>query len=180
MAIKGVEWFLKKLEGMAKKVSVHAEVQAGFPAGGKQQDGVSLAAIATYQEYGTPSAKFPIPARPFMRPAIKNNKSKWGAELGTQLKVHGYDAKKALEAVGHEMVADIQNAIKSVDKPLSPTTLMLRKMRSKDPNFKVTYTKVLEAQRLVEAKESYGGVNKKPLIDRGTMLGAVRHVVVDK
>ena len=49
--------------------------QVGLPSGINYEDGTPVAQVAAIQEFGAPAQK--IPARPFIRPTVKEQKEQW-------------------------------------------------------------------------------------------------------
>lgn len=114
---------------------------------GNAKNGVSLTAVAIYNEFGTRK----IPARPFVRIASDENRKAWGdiaADGVGKLIDRRIRAKRCCEMVGKRMKPDIQKimgdksklapnapatiARKGHDKPLIDTGLMRKKV-----NFRV-------------------------------------------
>lgn len=105
-----------------------------------------------------------IPARPFMRPAVADNRAEWRKKLGDRAKdVLQGDAPPdhMLDQFGLAVSGDIRKAItKVISPPLSPKTIK-RKMRK------------------LKGKRGPGSVTK-PLVDTGLMLSSVTHEVTKK
>jgi hypothetical protein len=164
------------LNEIAKNLSRASSVDVGFLEGATYPDGTSVAMVAAIQEFGAPNAK--IPPRPYFRTMIAKKSPEWPKAVGELLKATGYDAAKTLGQVGAGIADQLQESIvETLDPPLSPVTLMLRKMRADNPDLVVTGKTVGEAARRVAAGESSGGVSSKPLVDTGTMLRAVDYAV---
>ena len=70
-----------------------------------------------------------------------------------------------------------QSIVDTNTPPLSPVTLMLRKMQTDNPDLKVGGKTVGEAAQRVAAGESYGGVSTKPLVWTGVLLNSVDYKV---
>lgn len=166
------------LRDMAKKVSKPGTLRVGFLEGSTETDGTSTPMIAAIQEFGAPKAG--IPPRPFFRTMIAAKSPDWGKALGTILKADDYDATKALGQMGMGIKGQLQQSIIDTSAPpLSPVTLMLRKMRSEDQGLVVTGKTVGEAAARVVAGESTSGVSTKPLVDSGAMLNSVDYEVTE-
>jgi hypothetical protein len=164
------------LAEIAKNVSKASEVDVGFLEGSTYADGTNTAMVAAIQEFGAPGAG--IPPRPFFRTMIEAKSPEWPDAVGNLLVTNGYDAAKTLGQTGAAIQGQLQQSIiDTFDPPLSPVTLMLRKMRAEDPGLVVTGKTVGEAARRVAAGESTEGVSTKPLVDSGHLLASVSYEV---
>ena len=78
-------------------------------------------------EHDVPDHEIPehkIPSRPFFRGMIKNGEKHWGDDLADQLQNFGCDTKKALNALGDQLVAELQESILAPGYvPLAPSTI---------------------------------------------------------
>jgi hypothetical protein len=139
-----------------------SRAKVGFFESAKYEDGTPVAYVATIQEFGAPSQS--IPARPFMRHAIKENENAWSkiAESGAMAILKGNaTTHDVMEGIGGKAAADIQVAITQVTAPaLSSRTIAAR--LSKRANGKTV------------------GNLTKPLVDSGLMLSSVQHLVENK
>lgn len=125
-----------------------------------KESGLPTATIAVYNEYGTPTARRPIPARPFMRPVFRDTalqKREISRCLrGTVFRKSGNrlnkspNVKQFFELYGMTMQSEVQKMI-----------------RSNIPPENAEYTKLRK-----------GPLKTKTLIDTGAMLQAVSHEVV--
>jgi hypothetical protein len=168
------------LKDMGTKVSNAKSVSVGFLENATEPSGVGVAMVAAIQEFGAPGVG--IPSRPFFRNMIAAHKSEWGEDVTKILQAHDYDADHALNLMGEHIGGQLrQSIIDLVDPPLSPTTLMLREMRAKNPSLVVNKTVVREAAARVAAGKPYTstGTGAKPLVDTGTMLQSVDYEVTD-
>lgn len=119
---------LRKLIDAFKKSS--PEVQVGFPAGVAKQANIEK---AIWNEFGTRGGASgggwggPIPERPFMRNAMKNNENKYRAAMkGQAPKILNGKVKPTmvLEKLGIMAQSDIQQEITTlVSPPNSPVTI---------------------------------------------------------
>ena len=160
---------IKELDGVT--------TQAGF-LGGTYPNGQSIAQVAVWQEFGVPSRK--IPPRPFMRPAVTENKQKWSNLMASGAKaiLKGNETPASvMDKVASVAASDIAQEIIDLTAPsLSPVTLELRDMKRRGIN--ITGATVGEAARKV-ASDGYTppSISNKPLIepgqDGGIMLAAV-------
>ncbi|MDE3023801.1 MAG: hypothetical protein KGI54_18450 [Pseudomonadota bacterium] len=166
------------LREMAEKIGKAQTLKVGFMAGGAypNKDQTSIPMVAAIQNYGAPAVG--IPPRPFFSNMVAKESSHWGRDLAKILPSVDMDSDIALKQLGRMIGDELQQSIIDTnDPPLSPVTLMLRKMRSEDSNFQGSRTKVMEARQKVADGESYGGVNTKVLIDTGVMKNAVQYDV---
>jgi hypothetical protein len=164
------------LADIGARVASASQVSIGFLEGATEADGASVAMIAAIQEFGAP--KVGIPPRPFFRTMIRAKKGEWGDALAGLLKSNDYDSDRSLAQAGEAIAGQLrQSIVDTVAPPLSPVTLMLREMRHKDPDLRVTGRTVGEAAARVAAGEDFSGASTKPLVDSGTMLKSVDYEV---
>ncbi|MBB3743907.1 hypothetical protein FHX10_003406 [Rhizobium sp. BK591] len=176
VTLKGGDKLAAALAEISQKVSKASSVDVGFLEGATYPDGKSVAEIAAIQEFGAPRAG--IPPRPFFRTMISEKSPQWPEAVGDLLVSNGYDAAKTLGQTGEAIKGQLQQSIiETFNPPLSPITLMLRKMRSENPDLVVTGKTVGEAARRIKAGESTSGVSTKPLVDSGVLLGSVDYEV---
>lgn len=154
------------------------QAEAGWYPSAKHEDGTSVAYVATIQEHGAPEVG--IPARPFMRPAVQQHKDEWTELMadGVRAVLAGRaDADQVLEAVGAQVAGDIQDQIvNGGHRPLSPTTLVLRKWAREGRT--ITGKTVGEAAAAYEADPSIiQGVPDDPLQDTGLMVATLTSTV---
>lgn len=165
-----------RLAGMVTRLGGAKEVRIGFLEGSTESDGTSLPMIAAIQEFGAP--RVGIPPRPYFRGMVKRHKGEWSGELGKVLVTQDYDSERSLRLMGERIGGELRQSIVDLTSPpLSPVTLMLRKMRAKDPDLKMNRTVVAEARARVKAGESTSGVSTKPLVDSGGLLGGIDYEV---
>lgn len=123
----------------------------------KYPDGTPVAAVAARNEFGDP----PVPPRPFMRPAMAENKAEWADLIRKGFKA-SIDGKATVEQVygqvGMRAAGQVSSQIASVFiPPLSTSTIAARQAKRKTP-----------------------GVSTKPLVDTGLMIQSVSSKVEDK
>jgi hypothetical protein len=170
VTLKGGEGLQKALDEIAKKVSKASSVDVGFLSDATYPDGTSVAMVAALDEFGHGKT----PPRPFFRTMIEAKSPEWPEAVGNLLVANDYDAAKTLGQTGAAIKGQLQDSIiDTYAPPLSQITLMLRKMRSEDPDLVVTGKTVGEAARRVAAGESTDGVSTKPLVDSGHLLASV-------
>ena len=91
------------LNGKTVSAGIHTDA-------GNEKNGVSIAQVATYNEFGTKR----IPARPFIRLSFENHNKEWNDVADEQLTAminSGKTASGALSAVGEAMKKDIVSII---------------------------------------------------------------------
>jgi hypothetical protein len=160
------------LEKAANGLGLATKVEAGFFDDAIYPDGTPVAFVAMIQDQGAPDAG--IPPRPFYRNFIAKNQPQWGKTLFKLTVKNYFNTQKALNQMGDVMIGQLQQSIIDLlEPPLSPTTIMLRKMKMQDPDLVITFSTVQEARARVAAGESTAGASTKPLIDTGFMLRSV-------
>jgi hypothetical protein len=106
--------------------SLTGEVEVGFMADAKYSNGLSIAQVAYWNEYGTTKAngKQGSPPRPFFRNAVAQAKPKLGEFIARKAKENNYNGTATLEAMGTFMLAEIDKSILDGDfAPNSPVTI---------------------------------------------------------
>ena len=153
--------------------------QVGIPVGPKYAEdrgGQDVATVAAIQEFGAPAAG--IPARPFIMPTVKAEKSKWRKIIATGVKkvVKGTaTAFDVLDMVGIQAESDMKTMVKSIDSPaLSPVTVILRKWRSAGRQIDAS---VVEEARSAISRGADPGSDNKPLNDSGVLIASIGHAV---
>lgn len=175
--VSGGDKLEAKLKALAEKVARPATLRVGFLEGATYPDGTPVAMVAAIDNFGAPARG--IPPRPFFDNFIRRYRNAWGDQLAALLKANDWDAPRALEQMGQGMAGQLrQQIVETNAPPLSPITLMLRKMKYDNPDLVVTGATVGEAARRVAAGESTSGVSEKPLVETGVMLAAVDSEVV--
>jgi hypothetical protein len=172
--IKGGDKLKKYLEQIATKVNQGAELRVGFLENATYPDGKPVAMIAAIQEFGAPAAG--IPPRPFFRNMIAKHQDEWPDGFATQLRETNFDVKATFDRTGAAIAGQLrQSIVDTNDPPLSPITLMIRKMKGEGKT--ITRASLGEAARRVAAGESTGGVSSKPLVETGHLLQSVDYEV---
>jgi hypothetical protein len=174
--MSGGATFRAVLTKMAAKLSQPNSVRIGFLEGSTEPDGTSIPMIAAIQEFGAPRAH--IPPRPFFRTMIQQKSPEWPGGIAMTLKATDYDIPITLDRVGQRIAAQLKASIVSTyNPPLSPVTVMLRGMKSKDQGLVVNRRVVEQARARVAAGLTNYGASTKPLIDQGNLLNAVGYEV---
>jgi len=90
--------------------------QIGLPSGINYEDGISVAQVAAWNEFGTSKT----PARPFIMPTVAEKKDEWTKIIAHSIPrvVRGeVSAFDVLDITGRAASADIQTTISKVDSP---------------------------------------------------------------
>lgn len=135
------------------------DLQVGWFEGAKYDADTSVAGVAAQNELGNPAQN--IPPRPFMRPAIAENKAKWSKFIGRQvLRIlnNQTDVKTTLEGLGLNVAGEIRKAITQVHNP-------------------ALSEKTVKARVKIRAKKNITGTLRKPLVFEGVLLNSLAYVV---
>ena len=169
-----------KLRDLKKRMKSLEEysAQAGWFESARYDDGVPVAQVAIYNEYGTSR----IPPRPFMRPTAESQKGEWARETGkvvSQVLRGKMSAEQGMTLVAQKAAGDIRQTITQVFEPeLSPVTVLLRQWRKEGKD--ITGKTVGDAARAVAEGQRGEGVTTKPLVDTGHMLATCTGIAVKK
>lgn len=150
----------RELNGLTITVGVHGD------AGVDDDNGVSLAVIASVHEFGSQT----VHARPFIRPTFDSQKERYWRRIRGALvaaaRRHGTRSlQQNLGQVGEGMVSDIRRRIRSRIAPtLSDATIARREKKITD-----------RGGRRRPANNRFSGWT--PLIDDGQLIGSLRWVV---
>ena len=115
------------LENELKGLIKNKSLEVGFFEVSKYENGVYVASVASFNEYGT--AK--IPPRPFFRNAIAKNSNKWNDILTNELR-NSVDVELAYNRVGEVAKGDIVESIMQTNTPPN-SPLTIAKKRSSKP-----------------------------------------------
>lgn len=174
--MSGGTTFRAILTKMAAKLSKPGTVRVGFLEGSTEPDGTSIPMIAAIQEFGAPRAH--IPPRPFFRTMITTKSPGWPGGIAFQLKATEYDIDETLHRTGLVIAGQLHESIIDTYSPaLSPVTVMLRGMKSKDQSLVVNRRVVEQARARVEAGLTNYGASTKPLIEHGNLLNSIGYEV---
>jgi len=166
----------KYLADLAKKIESGKSLRVGFLEGSNYPDGTSVPMVAAIQNFGAPAAG--IPPRPFFTDMIRKQSPQWGYLFERCMAITKNDTAAALGLMGQIIADQLKTSIEETDSPpLSPVTLMLRKMRMENPDLIVTGATVGEAARRVASGESTAGVKDTVLQDTNTLHDAVNYEV---
>ncbi len=154
--IRGGDKLEKALMRLSRHLNDPATLQVGFMSGATYPDGTPVAMIAAIQNFGAPSVG--IPPRPFFSNMIVDKSHEWPTARARRLRVNGFDAREALEVVGHGIEGQLRKSIIDTNSPpLAKSTL---RKRGVDPNTKYD----------PKNPATFGA---KPLIETGHMLDSV-------
>lgn len=174
--VVGGDALIAATDKIASNLKKASSVEVGFLEGATYPDGTSVPMVAAIQEYGAPRAG--IPPRPFFRSMIAAKLPEWGPAIAALLPKNEYNTQKTLAQTGEAIRGQLRQSIADLTAPpLSPVTLMLRKMQHEDPSLVVTGATVGEAARRVAAGEGTGGVSTKPLVWTGHLMASADYRV---
>lgn len=157
------------LKNIADAIDSNYAVFAGWFADGNNYDsGIAVYEVARIQEYGTNT----IPPRPFIRPAVDNEKKKWigfiKKSIANELKKGGKgDFSIAFEKLGMMVQGDIQEYIHKVHSPPLENSTLAARARKRGITAK-------DIQQMSDAE--YANFSK-PLEDTGQMISTVSYKV---
>lgn len=114
------------LENELKGLIKNKSLEVGFFEVSKYENGVYVASVASFNEYGT--AK--IPPRPFFRNAIAKNSNKWNDILTNELR-NSVDVELAYNRVGEVAKGDIVESIMQTNTPPNSPLTIAKKKSSK-------------------------------------------------
>jgi hypothetical protein len=164
-----------RLDGITSQAAGR-EVKVGWPKGKEYPDGTPVAYVAAIQNFGAPERG--IPPRPILKPAIAQNKDRWGqiadGMVGQMVRdqVSGFDV---LDTLGRTAALDLQAFVGQITEPeLSPVTVLLRQWRKEGRA--ITGKTVGEAAQAIKDGVVPGSDNK-PLNDTGYLIASIGHAV---
>lgn len=182
--------------GANLKLLADIEVLVGFPEDTTTRDenpddkaedrGITNAALAYIHDNGAPEAR--IPARPFMVPALEENKDRIEKALSGAMRQamrgDSHKMEQALVAAGLVAKLAIQNKInEGIPPPLSISTLKNRARRNKGSIAKAAEIELGRRAAMEELGEdpffdmATALTTAKPLIDTAQMRNAVNFVI---
>lgn len=112
----------QKIERLAEKLGT-GTMKVGFLANRTYPNGISVAQVAFWNEFGTKRA----PARPFFRTTIAAKQKTWADKLGQAMIYYKSDSRKALAALGQDVADDITVAIQRWSTPANAAATIKRK-----------------------------------------------------
>lgn len=117
--IEGGEALQRVLQSIADRAGKPGVLRAGFLENADYPDGLHVAQVAFWNEFGTSTA----PARPFFRQTIQRHSRDWGSNLGKALKATNFDKDKSLVMLGTEIKDEIVESIASWPADNAPSTV---------------------------------------------------------
>lgn len=144
------------------------EVYVGFPESAKNEDGLTIAKYARWNNYGTfthdefGSTTSRIPPRPFFTEGFffekyQEERTKLAKYLIKQITSGKINAAQASEMMGIKAVSNVRDAI--LTGPWAPNA------------------KSTEARKLAKSKGKKSKYGVRPLVDTGDMINAVTYIV---
>lgn len=170
-AFKGGDKLQKALNDLAKKVKRGGSVANGVFEDATYPDGTSVAQVAAWNEFGTPTA----PPRPFMRTTINEHQDEWGADLGKILHATDYDVPRALALMGERIAGQIRETI--ANGSFAPNSDLTNLLKDRYPTGDYGTEEFLNAVSDLESGER--GPDGKPLVWSGQLLNSIRSEVSD-
>lgn len=114
------------LENELKGLIKNKSLEVGFFEVSKYENGVYVASVASFNEYGTSK----IPPRPFFRNAVAKNSNKWNDILTNELR-NSVDVELAYNRVGEVAKGDIVESIMQTNTPPNSPLTIAKKKSSK-------------------------------------------------
>lgn len=113
----GGKKFIEELKRIAKKSE---ELEVGFFPVSTYENGLPVAQVAYWQEFGT----YNIPVRAFFRTTFQNEKYNIGNEFAKQLKKSNFDIDISFKYLGNHLKYKLQESIQDWDTPANaPSTI---------------------------------------------------------
>ena len=147
----------ERLNNLLEQVSVKLTGKVGWFPKNRYKDGTFVAQVAAQNEFGTDK----IPARPFFRTSVSENKVKWKSvakRLAKKLLDKDITQKQYLEQLSLVAEGDVRDKIRSIQEPaLAESTIKGR------------------LSKLKSGKRT--GTLEKPLIDTAVMINSLTKIV---
>lgn len=105
---------MKALEDIAARMG-GGEVAVGFMEGATYPDGTPVAAVAFWNEFGSPANN--QPPRPFFRQMIAKESPTWPDKMAKLAKATDYDGEKVLALMGEDVGGALQQSINELETP---------------------------------------------------------------
>lgn len=171
---------LKKLSNSSVYIGVSENTEGRSAATGAAGAGPTNAQLAYIHETGSPARN--IPARPFLKPGIKDSQSGWMPYLQQAMNaaLQGNEAgmEKALHAAGITAVTSVKRVITAkIPPPIKPATMAKRRRHRGSKQ-----AKARAAYREFHSKYQAGLVGMDassvtPLVDTGQLLNSITYVI---
>lgn len=159
MALKLADRFRSAIEKRIDSVRAGKDKCAlvGIVENQHYESGEPVAYIAAIHEYG--SITNSIPARPFIRPTVAEQKKKWAGIIKDSLS-SGNTLEQSLDLAGMVAAGDITESISKItDPPLKASTIKARNKRYKTRS---------------------ASVSAKPLVDTGVLISSITSKVTER
>lgn len=127
--IRGGDKLAKALAVMSAKLTKVGTLRVGFLEKATYPGGTPVALIAAIHNWGAPRAG--IPPRPFFSNMIAKKQGEWPDAIGNVLVASGYDARRALDVVGHAIVGQLKAEIIATNSPPLAQSTIDRKGHAK-------------------------------------------------
>lgn len=154
--VRGGDKFNLALVEIARSLSSGGAVRIGFLENATYPiTGMSVAAVAFFQEYGTRS----IPPRPFFRNMVAAKSGEWPAAIAGLVRTTGYNTQRVLELTGEAIKDQLKESIINTNSPpLARSTLIKRGV---DPNtrYDPTDASTFGAKPLIDTAHMYNSVD---------------------
>lgn len=177
---KGCQSLKQRLKLMAQR-----KLQVGWFNGVSYTDSTSVKSVALQNEFGNLSKH--IPPRPFLRPAVANNRTEWVSVLNEMLfeELKGKNALgSSLSVLGETVKADIKISIESVTTPvIADSTLVGRYLYSTGniaPTLAEIYETMSEAKTNQSLNAQINSTPDHPLIHTFFMMDSLQAKVTKK
>lgn len=103
----------KKLLEIAQRLGNGSAVKVGVLEGATYPDGLPVAQVAFWQEFGTKR----MPARSFLRSTVAERSPGWPKSMARIAKQTNYDARATMAQMGEGIKGQIQHTINTLDSP---------------------------------------------------------------
>lgn len=143
-----------------------------------KNDGVPVAQVAIWQEFGTST----IQPRPFMKPTVLDKSDEWQdlVRRGIMAALRGKQTPyNVMTALAQRAAGDVRLRISETrTPPISPVTHLLREWRRK--GIEINKTALWKAIDAVKKGVRASGGNDQPLNDTGHMITTLTGIAVKK
>jgi hypothetical protein len=120
LAVKGGGKLQAHLAAVSRKLGNARGIKVGFLQGATYPNGLSVAQVAFWNEFGTIHA----PPRPAFRRMIAKGSRNWGDQFAKILRATQYDTSIAFGLLGTKLKDELVGSINELtDPPLKPSTI---------------------------------------------------------
>jgi hypothetical protein len=120
-ALSGGDSIARALSAIGQKMS--GSLTVGFMNGATYPDGVKVAQVAFWNEFGTATA----PSRPFFRKMIADESPGWGALVARAAAYYNYNGATVLNFMGEKIAEDLQQSIVGWQDPRNAPSTIAKK-----------------------------------------------------